>query len=1042
MNRSNVLSMGLGAMALASLCVAQEKGKGPENYGLEAALQSISKMTVAEGLEVSLFAAEPMVQNPTAMDVDARGRVWVTEAANYRKWSNPPIRPEGDRVMTMEDTDGDGRADKATVFYQDPSMDSALGIAVFGDEVVVSVAPNVFVLRDTDGDGKADQRRLLLTGTAGRQHDHSFHSFVHGTDGRLYFNFGNTGSHFRRPTGKLLNIPLHGAISLDDVKENSEPITDLTGNVIEATRKPYQQGMVFRAEYRGGQLTNFETLGNNFRNNFEAAPDSFGNIWQSDNDDDGNKGVRINYVMEHGSFGYSDELTGAAWQAKRPNIEKEIPLRHWHQNDPGTIPNLLQTGAGSPTGLLVNEGATLGKRFENQIIHCDAGPRVVRSYPVRKQGAGFSAEMVDILTSSDSWYRPSDVAIHPDGSLFVADWYDAGVGGHAMADNEVNTLRGRIYRVSPKGMRVSVPRLDLSTPEGAVSALRSPNKATQHVAYRALAGMGEKAVPALKGLFEGGSARMRARALALLARVPKEANAALASALRDTDTDLVIAGIRLATMLATAGELDTTALENMPGLVGRLVGHPDPAVRRQLAVSLHHAKKVEPMWAKLAAQHDGSDRWYLEALGIGARGIDDTCFDAWFAEVKGKWDTAAGHDIVWRLRTAKAAPLLAQLLLRSPEEQRYMRAFDFIPDVPERTEALLLLAKESKDVTVVVESLQRLVRTSAKDTGAVASALEAALSRTKGQAAYVDMVAAVGVGGRAADLLEAALRLRPAPEAMDAVRMLVKDGGGFAQIQAAVKGAKGAEMEALFGMLGDSGLQKAVELLGREVKADGAPERRSAAIRALARTQSGAEALVGMAKEGSFPAELRGVGASALALVQYASLKEDIGRLFPQAGALGGKPLPPIAELVKAKGDAVHGREVFERAASSCVTCHKVGSKGVDFGPGLGAIGAKLPKEALYDAIINPNAGISMGFETSEVRLRSGGIAMGIVRSETQDEVVLVLPGGALQKVPRTDVQQIKKLPVSMMPSGLNQALTQQDLVDLVEYLATLRDSK
>jgi glucose/arabinose dehydrogenase len=164
----NVLKAGLGVMALASLCVAQDRSKAPENYGVEAALQSLSKMTVAEGLEVSLFAAEPMVQNPTAMDVDARGRVWITEAANYRKWANPPIRPEGDRVMTLADTDGDGRADKATVFYQDPSIDSALGIAVFGDEVIVSVAPNVFVLRDTDGDGKADQRRLLLTGTAGR----------------------------------------------------------------------------------------------------------------------------------------------------------------------------------------------------------------------------------------------------------------------------------------------------------------------------------------------------------------------------------------------------------------------------------------------------------------------------------------------------------------------------------------------------------------------------------------------------------------------------------------------------------------------------------------------------------------------------------------------------------------------------------------------------------------------------------------------------------------------------------------------------------
>jgi putative membrane-bound dehydrogenase-like protein len=1042
MDKMNVLKAGLGVMALASLCVAQDKSKAPENYGVEAALQSVAKMTVAEGLEVSLFAAEPMVQNPTAMDVDARGRVWITEAANYRKWANPPIRPEGDRVMTLEDTDGDGRADKATVFYQDPSVDSALGIAVFGDEVIVSVAPNVFVLRDTDGDGKADQRRLLLTGTAGRQHDHSFHSFVHGTDGRLYFNFGNTGSHYRRPTGKLLNVPLHGAISLDDVKENSEPITDLTGNVIEATRKPYQQGMVFRADYRDGQLTNFETLGNNFRNNYEAAPDSFGNLWQSDNDDDGNKGVRINYVMEHGSFGYSDELTGAAWQSKRPNIEKEIPLRHWHQNDPGTVPNLLQTGAGSPTGLLVNEGSALGQRFENQIIHCDAGPRVVRAYPVRKQGAGFTAEMVEILTSSDSWYRPSDVAIHPDGSLFVADWYDAGVGGHAMADNEVNALRGRVYRVASKGAKIGVPKVDLSTPEGAVAALRSPNKATQHVAYRALAAMGEKAVPALKGMFESNAPRMRARALALLARVPREANAALAAALQDKDSDVVIAGIRLATMLATSGELDTSVLENMPGLVGRLVGHADPAVRRQLAVSLHHAKQVEPMWAKLAAQHDGSDRWYLEALGIGARGIDDSCFDAWFAEVKGQWDTASGHDIVWRLRTPKVAPFLAKLILRNPPEQRYLRAFDFVPDSPERTDALLALAKDSTDVTVVAEALQRLVRTSAKDAPAVVSALEGALARTKGRAAYVDLVAAVGVGSRAGELLEAALQLRPAPEAMDAIRMLVKDAGGFSEIQSAIKRGQGDSVEAIFGMLGDSGLAKAVDLLASELKSAGTPERRSAAIRALARTQSGAEALVNMAKGGVFPSELRGVAASALAMVQYASLKDEISKQFPQAGALGGKPLPAVSELVKVKGDVAHGKEVFERAASSCVTCHKVGAKGVDFGPGLGAIGAKLPKEALYDAIINPNAGISMGFETSEVRLRSGGLAMGIVRSETQDEVVLVLPGGALQKVPRTDVQQIKKLTVSMMPSGLNQALTQQDLVDLVEYLSTLRDAK
>ena len=99
--------------------------------------------------------------------------------------------------------------------------------------------------------------------------------------------------------------------------------------------------MVFRCDLDG---SNFEVLGHNFRNNYEVAVDSFGTLWQSDNDDDGNRGVRINYVMEYGNYGYVDEMTGAGWQAKRTNMEKEIPLRHWHLNDPGVVPNLLQTG--------------------------------------------------------------------------------------------------------------------------------------------------------------------------------------------------------------------------------------------------------------------------------------------------------------------------------------------------------------------------------------------------------------------------------------------------------------------------------------------------------------------------------------------------------------------------------------------------------------------------------------------------------------------------------------------------------------------------
>ena len=95
---------------------------------------------MAPGLEASVFASEPLFANPCDMDVDAKGRVWVTEGWNYRA---SKLRPEGDRVVILEDTDGDGKADKATTFYQGPEINSALGICVLGNKVIVSSAPTL-----------------------------------------------------------------------------------------------------------------------------------------------------------------------------------------------------------------------------------------------------------------------------------------------------------------------------------------------------------------------------------------------------------------------------------------------------------------------------------------------------------------------------------------------------------------------------------------------------------------------------------------------------------------------------------------------------------------------------------------------------------------------------------------------------------------------------------------------------------------------------------------------------------------------------------
>jgi putative membrane-bound dehydrogenase-like protein len=263
----------------------------PEHtHGPAAAAADVKKLNVAQGLEATLFAAEPNIVNLCDLDVDERGRVWVTEGANYRKWANPPLRPEGDRIVICEDTNRDGSADKFTTFYQGTDINSALGICVLGNKVIVSSAPNVFVFTDENGDGTADKKEVLFTGISGVQHDHAVHAFVFGPDGKLYFNFGNEGKQLKRPDGS--------------------PVIDRAGNEVSNKANPYRQGMVFRCNLDGSEV---ETLGWNFRNNYEVAVDSFGTLWQSDNDDDGNRGVRINYVMEFGNFGYVDEATGAGW---------------------------------------------------------------------------------------------------------------------------------------------------------------------------------------------------------------------------------------------------------------------------------------------------------------------------------------------------------------------------------------------------------------------------------------------------------------------------------------------------------------------------------------------------------------------------------------------------------------------------------------------------------------------------------------------------------------------------------------------------------
>ena len=607
-----VLLFGISHAVVAS-------GEGPLT-----AEQTVAAMKLHGDLQAEVFAAEPMITNPTNLAVDERGRVWVCDVVNYR--DNQGKRPEGDRILILEDEDGDGRADKSTVFYQGHDVDSALGICVLGDHVIVSCSPDVFILTDTDGDDRADEKQILYTNTGMKQNDHSAHAFVFGPDGYLYWNLGNVNQ------------------GVFDTKGN--PVRDKFGREVRSNGQPFRHGMAFRQSFDGSE---FEVIAHNLRNSYELTVDAFGGVWFTDNDDDGNRGTRFCYTLEGGNYGYTDEKTGRGWHTNRIGRSAEIPLQHWHQNDPGSVPNVLNNGSGSPSGVEVYEAHLLPKELYGGVVHCEPGHNVVRVYLPKPEGAGYTADTIELIDGrADSWFRPVDVATAPDGSLMIADWYDPGVGGHRQADIE----RGRIYRVAPQGSRYQISVPDWEDLSAACMGLCSGNQATRFLAWDAVETWAENAESGLVKLSESSIARERCRAYWILTRFANSRLRHLTRAAEDPDVEVRCAAAR---MTEHAWPSDAELI------LSKLAEDPSPQVRRAVAVELrNHCKKdyAPPLWAHLAEQYNGQDRWYLEALGLAAEFNWDACLEAWL-ELAGAdaWQSPAGRKIIWRSRGSKTLGL-------------------------------------------------------------------------------------------------------------------------------------------------------------------------------------------------------------------------------------------------------------------------------------------------------------------------------------------------------------------------------------------------
>jgi putative heme-binding domain-containing protein len=741
-------------------------------------------------------------------------------------------------------------------------------------------------------------------------------------------------------------------------------------------------------------------------------------------------------------------------------MEKEIPLRHWHLNDPGVVPNLLQTYQGSPTGICVYEGTLLPKVFRNQIIHCDAGPSIVRAYPVTPDGAGYKATIVNILDGAkkNQWFRPADVCVAPDGSLFVTDWYDPGVGGHAQRDLD----RGRIFRVAPPGVKYTVPKVKFDTIDDNIEALKSPNDATRYIAWTNLHKAGAKAEAALLKMYKSDVPHERARALWLLGRIEGKGNRYARNASSDKDPNIRIVGIRLARQIKD---------EMFPWILTH-VNDADAAVRREAALAIRNLpsdmRDLPVFWAWLATKHNGKDRWYLESLGISAAGRWDKCLETFMNTELSNPSHDGIREVIWRSRASKTPEYLAQLISRSPsieqvqlfhigkrfhdigvptnELPRYFRAFDFQKDSDIKNEALVKLAfgtyaDPARAKLITTEAINRLKNFDVNKNPQHAAALDKILDGAKGTTAFVEMVGKFGASKRYPELLTIAQKQPTEQLGVDAIRVLLdRDQTKLLQSGLSAKDriAAANTAQAIAGAQHD----KAVALLlpiVLDTKLD--LELRRQATRAVARTKTGAAELIKLAKDKKLSEDVKFAAGSAISTLPWSEIRQQAQGLFPLPTTKGNQPIAAITDLVKMKGNSQNGKSIFDKAGT-CAKCHQVNGEGKNVGPDLSEIGKKLSKEGMFESILYPSASILHNYEQWVVETKKGTTANGLLVSRTGEEISIKDAESIVRTFKMSEVETITNAPISLMPADLHQLMSTQELVDVVEYMTTLREAR
>ena len=1062
--------------------------------------EAMAAIRVRDGWEIDLWAAEPNIANVVAFDIDRKGRIYVCETfrqnrgvtdnrAHDRKWLLADLAAKtvqdridyhkrllgeaavtyaqhDDRIRRLADTDGDGKADESVVVadgFNDLEEGTGAGVLAVGDSVYYTCIPKLWKLVDQDGDGKADERVVLSDGYGVRVafRGHDMHGLIRGYDGRLYFTIGDRGYHLRNAEGEMLSDPASGA--------------------------------VFRCELDGSGL---EVFARGLRNPQELAFNDVGDWFTVDNNSDSGDQARIVHLLQDGDTGWRMYYQ---YLADRGPFNREKIWEPQNDAQPASIVPPVENFTDGPSGLAYYPGTGFGDALKDTFLICDfrGGPSNsgIRSFQLQPKGATYQL-------SNDSqpvWTcLATDVAFGCDGALYVSDWVDGwdGLGKARLyrivdSDNQQTPIVEEVRQILESDFS-ELPKASLvewlGHPDRRVRlesqwelASRTETKSLAQVAREsgnstarrhAVWGLGqiarlsepsgkqyELAKTTLVGLLDVDDASL---CVAVLAIAGEQGWADIANSavpfIKHND-----ARLRYAAIDALGRTKRTAAMKE----VFEQVSGPDKddaAIRHAAAMFLARAANVAQL--KSLSKHRSSVVRRIAIVALlrqgssevteflsdedprvvfeAARAIHDLPIDVAFSDlaklVGGEMENEA---LVWRvlnanfrLGTEAAAAALATFASRTDADPKM------------RIEALDMLAHWAKPDPVdrVIGDYRPI---GPRDSAVAKVALEphidlllAAPEKIRFKA--IDTASELGII-KIANVLEAqaAEVNRPANSRAKSLTALARLKPGSAVALAQKISADESRGELGLAKLNVLSKHAAEDSIKVFVDATESPDIdvQQAAWDILAELKHpSATKAIGQALELYLSGQLDPRVQLNVVEAADGKLNADQKSRFDEhrKNLAESDPLAPWLDSL-AGGNVQRGSALFfGKTELSCVRCHQVDRAGGQVGPNLTVIGKDRDERYLLESICIPDAKIAKGFETAVIIDIDGRVHSGIVKTENDDFVELVLADGTQERIPQDDIE-VRKKGKSAMPADLVKQMTSRELRDLVAYLSSLK---